>query len=247
MMKAKSVVLLAWGDDKADVIAKTVEERITDNVPSSYLQTHINAKIVVDLSAAYSLTRISHPWLVTSCEWDNKLIRRAIVWLCLKTGKPILKLTNKDYSENGLGELLALYGSAYNVNIKIFNDIQHTITGWPGGKPNADDSSRPERATPYPKKVIVFSPHPDDDVISMGGTLRRLCDQNHDVHVAYETSGNIAVGDEEVIRYCEYLRDVLKNIHLTTQQLRIRQKRLSNICAMKRLRMANLKEKMFFS
>ena len=208
MMKAKSVVLLAWGDDKADVIAKTVEERITDNVPSSYLQTHINAKIVVDLSAAYSLTRISHPWLVTSCEWDNKLIRRAIVWLCLKTGKPILKLTNKDYSENGLGELLALYGSAHNVNIKIFNDIQHTITGWPGGKPNADDSSRPERATPYPKKVIVFSPHPDDDVISMGGTLRRLCDQNHDVHVAYETSGNIAVGDEEVIRYCEYLRDV---------------------------------------
>ena len=208
MMKAKSVVLLAWGDDKADVIAKTVEERITDNVPSSYLQTQINAKIVVDLSAAYSLTRISHPWLVTSCEWDNKLIRRAIVWLCLKTGKPILKLTNKDYSENGLGELLALYGSAYNVNIKIFNDIQHTITGWPGGKPNADDSSRPERATPYPKKVIVFSPHPDDDVISMGGTLRRLCDQNHDVHVAYETSGNIAVGDEEVIRYCEYLRDV---------------------------------------
>ncbi|MDY3068398.1 MAG: glucosamine-6-phosphate deaminase [Parabacteroides sp.] len=208
MMKAKSVVLLAWGDDKADVIAKTVEERITDNVPSSYLQTHINAKVVVDLSAAYSLTRISHPWLVTSCEWDNKLIRRAIVWLCLKTGKPILKLTNKDYSENGLGELLALYGSAYNVNIKIFNDIQHTITGWPGGKPNADDSSRPERATPYPKKVIVFSPHPDDDVISMGGTLRRLCDQNHDVHVAYETSGNIAVGDEEVIRYCEYLRDV---------------------------------------
>ena len=208
MMKAKSVVLLAWGDDKADVIAKTVEERITDNVPSSYLQTHINAKIVVDLSAAYSLTRISHPWLVTSCEWDNKLIRRAIVWLCLKTGKPILKLTNKDYSENGLGELLALYGSAYNVNIKIFNDIQHTITGWPGGKPNADDSSRPESATPYPKKVIEFSPHPDDDVISMGGTLRRLCDQNHDEHVAYETSGNIAVGDEEVIRYCEYLRDV---------------------------------------
>lgn len=208
MMKAKSVVLLAWGDDKADVIAKTVEESITDNVPSSYLQTHINAKVVVDLSAAYSLTRISHPWLVTSCEWDNKLIRRAIVWLCLKTGKPILKLTNKDYSENGLGELLALFGSAYNVNIKIFNDIQHTITGWPGGKPNADDSSRPERATPYPKKVIVFSPHPDDDVISMGGTLRRLCDQNHDVHVAYETSGNIAVGDEEVIRYCEYLRDV---------------------------------------
>ncbi|RHJ92517.1 glucosamine-6-phosphate deaminase [Parabacteroides bouchesdurhonensis] len=208
MMRAKNAILMAWGEDKADIIAKTVEGQVSDAVPSSFLQNHPNAKVVVDLSAAYSLTRICHPWLVSNCEWDNKLIRRAIVWLCQLTGKPILKLTNKDYSEHGLGELLALYGSAYNVNIKIFNDIQHTITGWPGGKPNADDSNRPERATPYPKKVIVFSPHPDDDVISMGGTLRRLCDQHHDVHVAYQTSGNIAVGDEEVIRYCEYLRDV---------------------------------------
>lgn len=208
MMNARQVVLMAWGDDKAGIIAKTVEGKVSDAVPSTSLQNHPNAQIVIDLTAAADLTRISHPWLVTSCEWDNKLIRRAIVWLCQLTGKPILKLTNKDYSEHGLGELLALYGSAYNVNIKIFNDIQHTITGWPGGKPNADDSNRPERANPYPKKVIVFSPHPDDDVISMGGTLRRLCDQHHDVHVAYETSGNIAVGDEEVIRYCEYLRDV---------------------------------------
>ena len=181
---------------------------MTDALPATYLQHHANAKAVIDLSSAYDLTRISHPWLVTTCEWDNKLIRRAIVWLCQLTNKPILKLTNKDYSEHGLGELLALYGSAYNVNIKIFNDIQHTITGWPGGKPNADDSNRPERAEPYPKRVILFSPHPDDDVISMGGTLRRLCDQHHDVHVAYQTSGNIAVGDEEVIRYCEYLCDV---------------------------------------
>lgn len=208
MMKARNVILMAWGEDKANIIAKTVEGKVSDAVPSSYLQNHTNAKVVVDLSAAYDLTRISHPWLVTNCEWDSKLIRRAIVWLCQLTGKPILKLTNKDYSENGLGELLALYGSAYNVNIKVFNDIQHTITGWPGGKPNADDSNRPERATPYPKKVVIFSPHPDDDVISMGGTFHRLCEQHHDVHVAYETSGNIAVGDEEVIRYCEYLRDV---------------------------------------
>lgn len=208
MMNAKHVILLAWGEDKAGIIAKTVEDKVSDAVPSSYLQNHPNAKVVIDLGAAYELTRICHPWLVTSCDWDNQLIRRAIVWLCQLTGKPILKLTNKDYSEHGLGELLALYGSAYNVNIKIFNDIQHTITGWPGGKPNADDTNRPERATPYPKKVIIFSPHPDDDVISMGGTFRRLCDQNHDVYVAYQTSGNIAVGDEEVIRYCEYLRDV---------------------------------------
>ena len=205
MMKARNVILMAWGEDKAKIIAKTVEGKVSDAVPSSYLQNHTNAKVVVDLSAAYDLTRISHPWLVTNCEWDNKLIRRAIVWLCQMTGKPILKLTNKDYSENGLGELLALYGSAYNVNIRVFNDIQHTITGWPGGKPNADDTYRPERAKPFPKRVVIFSPHPDDDVISMGGTLRRLVQQGHEVHVAYETSGNIAVGDEEVVRFMHFI------------------------------------------
>ncbi|MDR1524019.1 MAG: glucosamine-6-phosphate deaminase [Tannerella sp.] len=210
IMEAKAVVLISWGESKAAIIRKTVEGAATDALPATCLQHHANARVIIDLSSAYNLTRISHPWLVTNCEWDNKLIRRAIVWLCQVTNKPILKLTNKDYSEHGLGELLTVYGSAYNVNIKIFNDIQHTITGWPGGKPNADDSNRPERAIPYPKRIIVFSPHPDDDVISMGGTFRRLCDQKHDVHVAYQTSGNIAVGDEEVIRYCEYLRDVSK-------------------------------------
>jgi glucosamine-6-phosphate deaminase len=220
LLKAKQIVLMAWGEGKAGIVAGAVEGKETDSLPASYLQGSSNAKIVIDLSAAYQLTRISHPWLVTNCEWDNQLIRRAIVWLCRLTGKPILKLTNKDYSENGLGELLALYGSAYNVNIKIFNDIQHTITGWPGGKPNADDSNRPERALPYPKKVIIFSPHPDDDVISMGGTFHRLCSQNHDVYVAYQTSGNIAVGDEEVIRYCEYLRDVCSRYSPADQTVR---------------------------
>ncbi|MCD8043995.1 MAG: glucosamine-6-phosphate deaminase [Tannerellaceae bacterium] len=208
ILNAKQITLMAWGENKAEIIRRTVEGKVSDTDPATYLQNHTNAKVMVDLGGAYHLTRISHPWLVSNCDWDNQLIRRAIVWLCQMTGKPILKLTNKDYSEHGLGELLALYGSAYNVNIQIFNDIQHTITGWPGGKPDADDSNRPERATPYPKKVILFSPHPDDDVISMGGTFRRLCDQKHDVYVAYQTSGNIAVGDEEVIRYCEYLRDV---------------------------------------
>jgi len=208
ILKAKKIILMAWGEEKAEQIKLTVEDKMNDMYPATCLQNHPNTKIVVDLQAAGFLTRISQPWLVTSCEWDNKLIRRAIVWLCLLTDKPILKLTNKDYEDHGLGSLIALYGSAYNVNIRIFNDIQHTITGWPGGKPDADDSNRPERAIPYPKKVIVFSPHPDDDVISMGGTFRRLCDQQHDVYVAYQTSGNIAVGDEEVIRYCEYLYDV---------------------------------------
>jgi glucosamine-6-phosphate deaminase len=205
IMAARKIYLLAWGDDKADIIQKAVEEKVSDAIPASYLQTHSNANVCIDLAAASHLTRIQRPWLVTNCEWNDKLIRSAIVWLCLRLKKPILKLTNKDYNENGLSELLALFGSAYNVNIKIFNDLQHTITGWPGGKPNADDTYRPERAKPFPKRVVVFSPHPDDDVISMGGTLRRLVQQGHEVHVAYQTSGNIAVGDEEVVRFMHFI------------------------------------------
>ena len=205
MLKARKIYLTAWGESKADIIQKTVEEHVSDSIPASFLQTHNDTHFVMDLAAASNLTRIVHPWLVTSCDWTDKLVRSALVWLCQKTNKPILKLTNKDYNENGLSELLALYGSAYNANIKIFNDLQHTITGWPGGKPNADDSNRPERALPYPKRVVVFSPHPDDDVISMGGTIRRLVQQNHDVHVVYETSGNIAVGDEEVTRFMHFI------------------------------------------
>lgn len=209
MLQAKKITLIAWGEDKSQSVKDVVEGEKSEVIPASWLQNHPNVVVFADLSAAYDLTRISKPWLVTSCDWTNHLIRRAIVWLCFKLDKPILKLTNKDYQENGLGELLALYGSAYNVNIKIFNDLQHTITGWPGGKPNADDSNRPERALPYPKRVIIFSPHPDDDVISMGGTFQRLVNQNHDVHVAYQTSGNIAVGDEEVIRYASLMENVL--------------------------------------
>ena len=205
ILAAKKIYLMAWGEDKAKMVKECVEGAVTDTIPASFLQTHNNAHVVIDLSAAGNLTRIHRPWLVTSCEWNDKLIRSAIVWLCQLTGKPILKLTNKDYNENGLSELLALFGSAYNVNIKIFNDLQHTITGWPGGKPNADDTYRPERAKPYPKRIVEFSPHPDDDVISMGGTIRRLVEQKHDVHVAYETSGNIAVGDEEVIRFLHFI------------------------------------------
>ncbi len=201
---ARKIYLLAWGEEKAEVIKQAVEGSVTDILSASYLQMHNDAVAFIDLPAAAHLTRIQRPWLVTSCEWDDKLIRSAIVWLCARTGKPVLKLTNKDYTENGLGELLALYNSAYDVNIRVFNDLQHTITGWPGGKPDADDTFRPERAKPYPKRVVIFSPHPDDDVISMGGTLQRLVKQKHEVHVAYETSGNIAVGDEELIRFLHF-------------------------------------------
>ena len=155
ILKAKKIFVTAWGDEKADIIQKMVEGNISDDIPATFLQTHADATVVIDLAAAAKLTRIVHPWLVTRCEWNDKLTRSAVVWLCQKTGKPILKLTNKDYNDNGLNELLALYGSGYNVNIKIFNDLQHTITGWPGGKPNADDTYRPERANPFPKRVIA--------------------------------------------------------------------------------------------
>lgn len=206
ILSAKRIAVLAWGENKAGIVKKIIEDKCSDACSASFLQTHSNVTAILDIRSASELTRISRPWLVTSCQWDDKLIRRAIVWLCQKLNKPILKLTNKDYNENGLSELLALHNSAYNVNIKIFNDLQHTITGWPGGKPNADDTFRPERANPFPKRVLVFSPHPDDDVISMGGTLRRLVDQKHDVHIAYETSGNIAVNDEEVSRFMMFLK-----------------------------------------
>lgn len=201
ILSSGNVMAMAWGEVRAKVVAEAIEGPVTDNVPASFLQLHNNARIALDFSAADDLTRISHPWMVTSCEWNDKMVRRAIVWLCKQTGKPILKLTNKDYTDWGLGELVAHFGSAYTVNIKVFNELQHTITGWPGGKPDADDTYRPERAKPYPKRVVIFSPHPDDDVISMGGTFKRLVDQHHDVHVAYETSGNIAVGDEDMMRY----------------------------------------------
>jgi glucosamine-6-phosphate deaminase len=209
LLNADQVILLAWGENKSVILKEVIEGKTDDSVPASFLQLHKNAMAAIDLNAAQYLTRISHPWLVGTCDWNDKLIRSAIVWLCSETNKPILKLTNKDYNQHGLDELLALYGSAYNVNIKIFNDLQHTITGWPGGKPNSDDSNRPERADPYPKKIVIFSPHPDDDVISMGGTFQRLIDQKHDVYVVYQTSGNIAVGDDEVVRYVSLMQNVL--------------------------------------
>ena len=206
IMHAKEIMLVAWGEHKSAIVREALEKRFDVACPASALQMHKNARILLDLGAAASLTRIATPWVVTSPEWDNQLVRRAVVWLCKQTGKPILKLTNKDYNDFGLGELITRYESAYNCNIKVFNDLQHTITGWPGGKPNADDSNRPERATPYPKDVLIFSPHPDDDVISMGGTFARLIKQGHNVHVAYETSGCIAVCDDEVVRFMDFLK-----------------------------------------
>ena len=208
VMRAKKIVLMAWGEEKADVVQKVVEGPVTDQVPASHLQEHPDIEVVIDDNAAGLLTREQTPWLVGPCEWTPKFIRKAVVWLCGVVGKPILKLTYKDYMENSLGGLLESAGPYDQINIKVFNDLQHTITGWPGGKPNADDSTRPVSSTPFPKRVVIFSPHPDDDVISMGGTFIRLVDQGHDVHVAYQTSGNVAVHDDVVLQNIDTAREL---------------------------------------
>ena len=207
ILKAKRILLLAWGEGKSGIIQKAIEGVITDQIPATFLQRHPQTTFLLDDASASKLTAFRTPWVLDSCKWTDQLLRKAVVWLCQQTNKPILKLTNKDYMANGMGDIVTEYGSAYKANIKVFNQLQHTITGWPGGKPNADDSHRPERAKPFPKRVIIFSPHPDDDVISMGGTFIRLVDQGHEVHVAYQTSGNIAVADDDALRFADFVRD----------------------------------------
>ena len=208
MMSAKKIYLIGWGEDKAQVVKGIVEDPMAPSCPASFLQRHGNISFYVDENAAALLTRNVAPWLVGPCEWTPKFIRKAIVWLCEQVHKPILKLTQADYLANGLGELLEQHGPYDQINIKVFNDLQHTISGWPGGKPNADDSTRPVPSSPFPKRVVIFSPHPDDDVISMGGTFIRLVEQGHDVHVAYETSGNVAVHDDVVLQHMDAAREL---------------------------------------
>lgn len=203
MLSSKKIILMAWGEDKANVVKAIAEGPMTTDCPASLLQAHDHISLYVDETAGSLLTRSVAPWLVGPCDWTPKFIRKAVVWLCQETGKPILKLTEKDYLNNNLDELLQKFGPYDKININVFNDLQHTITGWPGGKPNADDSTRPVSAKPYPKTVLIFSPHPDDDVISMGGTFIRLASQGHDVHVAYETSGNVAVHDDVVLQHMD--------------------------------------------
>lgn len=204
---AKLFYYLAWGEGKAKSVKKIVEGTITDQLPASYLQEHKNINLFIDEAASVDLTRIATPWLTGKCEWTDYMTRKSVFWLCKKLDKPILKLTDRDYNDNGMSDLVTQRGPASAINIKVFNDLQHTISGWPGGKPNADDSTRPERALPYPKRVVVFSPHPDDDVISMGGTVARLSAQGHELHMAYQVSGNIAVFDHDVIRYLDFIRE----------------------------------------
>ncbi|WP_158795705.1 glucosamine-6-phosphate deaminase [Pedobacter sp. L105] len=211
IFKAKEIILMAWNEKKASIVKKAVEGELSSEVPATFLQLSQNVEFILDQDAATSLTRFDTPWLVKDCHWEDRQVTKAVIWLAKTLGKPILKLTEDNYNNNGMAQLATERGPVYNINIQIFNKLQHTITGWPGGKPNADDSQRPERAAPDHKRVIIFSPHPDDDVISMGGTFIRLADQGHEVHVAYQTSGNTAVWDDDVLRFMEFNIDFVES------------------------------------
>jgi len=204
ILKAKRIILMAWGPAKAAVVQKSAEDEITEQIPASLLQQHNESLFVLDEVAASELTRFKSPWLTGDCEWTPQMIRKAVVNMSLKVNKPLLSLTNIDYRDNGLGDLLVEKGDAYEINLQVYYQLRDSITGWPGGKPDLHLPNHPERTSPYPKRVVIFSPHPDDDIISMGGTFQRLHDQGHDVHVAYQTSGNIAVTDEFVTRFMDF-------------------------------------------
>ncbi|MBD1430806.1 glucosamine-6-phosphate deaminase [Sphingobacterium litopenaei] len=212
IFKAREIILMAWNEKKAEIVKKAVEGEISSDIPATFLQLSDHVEFILDEGAACLLTRFDTPWLAHDVEWTDSLIKKAVVWLSLKLNKAILKLTDDDYNNNGMASLSTTKGPAYNINIKIFNELQRTITGWPGGKPGVDDSNRPERAEPARKNAILFSPHPDDDVISMGGTFIRLADQGHNVHVAYQTSGNNAVWDDDARRFLEFATDITKEL-----------------------------------
>jgi len=220
IFKAREIILMAWNRKKASIIKKAVEGEISSEVPATYLQLSQHVEFILDQDAASLLTRFDTPWLVKDCVWEENLTRKAVIWLANNLKKPVLKLTEDDYNNHGMAQLALDNGPVYNINIHIFNKLQHTITGWPGGKPNADDSQRPERAEPAKKRTVIFSPHPDDDVISMGGTFIRLVDQQHDVHVAYQTSGNTAVWDDDALRFVEFSIDFAERMNLESTELK---------------------------
>jgi glucosamine-6-phosphate deaminase len=199
---------MAWGENKATIVQKAIEGEITHNVPASFLQLHPNSSFVLEGSGSTDLSRIQIPWTLLPVEWNQEMTQKAVIWLARKLNKAILKLTDRDYMDNGMSDLVLDHEPSYNINIQVFKRMQRTITGWSGGKPGVDDRYRPERAEPAQKRILIFSPHPDDDVISMGGTFQRLVDQNHIVHTAYQTSGNIAVFDEDAVRFADFVTDI---------------------------------------
>jgi glucosamine-6-phosphate deaminase len=191
ILEARKIITMAFGEHKAAIVQRAVEGEMTDAIAASFLQKHPDATLILDEAAACDLTAIRTPWLVGPVDWTPALIRRAVIWLSLKVGKALLKLSEDDYREHELYELLRVHGPAYRLGRTVFDGMMKTISTQPAG--------------PEPQTVLVFSPHPDDDVISMGGTLIRLVDQRHRVHVAYMTSGNIAVFDHDAWRFTDFV------------------------------------------
>ncbi len=208
ILRAKKIVLMAWGENKAGIAAKAIEGPVTEAISASFLQTHPDARFFIDQGAARELTRVKLPWLVGPVAWTPRETRRAVVWQSFKLSRPILKTIDEDYNENGLSDLLSEQGPAYQLNIRIFNQLQHTISGWPGGKPDADDTYRPERARPYPKRCLVFSPEPQDAIVGMGATIDRLVEQGHDVRIISMTSGSLRVPDTEAAKFAGTLLEL---------------------------------------
>ena len=232
ILAARHIVLLALGEHKAPVVREAVEGPVSDQIPASFLQGHERTTCLLDPGAARDLTRVRTPWLLgpladQGLAWDELRITGAVLWLAEKTGKAILKLTDEDYNVEGLQELLATVGGAYDLNLKGFYRLQNAITGWPGGR---NDGSRPKplrggAAHVFPKRILVFSPHPDDDVISMGGTLARLADQGHEIHVAYQVSGSGAVSEEMWERYWDFAESIHGELLAPPGEAEIRRQR----------------------
>ncbi len=212
ILQARRIIILAFGEGKSKIVARTIEGEVSQQVPATFLQNHPRATFMLDEAASAALTQIQTPWVLGDVRWDKLMVRRAVIWLSQLVGRPILMLKDSDYNEHHLQDLLAEYGSAYEINLQVFRQLQNTITGWPAGKPNTP-------GVVFPKRVIVFSPHPDDDVISMGGTLTRLADQGHDVHIAYQTSGNIAVFDDDAWRFAKFASDFCDTFGIVSREV----------------------------
>jgi glucosamine-6-phosphate deaminase len=221
ILEARQVALLAFGEHKAPVIRRAVEGEVAPAVAASFLQEHPRAALYLDEAAAADLTRLATPWLLGPCEWDDVLERQAVIWLARKLAKPILKLTDEDYAENGLADLIRRRGGAYHANLDAFRRLMGTITGWPGGKEEKH-------------RVLVLSPHPDDDVISMGGTLARFAGQGHDVHVGYMVSGYLSVFDHDVSRYADFVREFNRIFGLTPDLAAALEQRIDRFLRLKR-------------
>jgi len=199
ILAAKKIIIMALGEHKASVVKRAAEQEVTDEVSASFLQTHTNSLFAVDRAAAAELTAVKTPWIVGNIEWTPQLEKKAVIWLSGEVGKPLLKLETDDFLQNHLHQLIYKYGSVAQIRQRVFDALLEGICTKPAGV----DSQR----------VIVFSPHPDDDVISMGGTLITLADQGHDVYIAYMTSGNIAVFDHDALRHIDFVSEFHKLFH----------------------------------